>query len=207
MIKDISELDFSDVIAIIRRLKDESSKDKKKIKELERELKKYRKLVGDEARKELASSKIERQEEIIFNKAVNGKQKWNQLKEKWADLNPDFADLPDKISDALHSWKVPFRGYIHGNKVLQQCIDWSIDDEKGVPPREIYNIITLMSRVDFNKYTEFVPTIRAAEHIVDKFSKFKEFFERERIYYYPTGSSEYKLDVRSFKQEYCSKQS
>lgn len=205
MIKEISELDFSDVITIIRRLKEESSRDKKKIRELEKELKKYRKFVSEDARKNLSASKIEKQEEAIFNKVVNGKQKWSQLKDKWAELNPDYADLPDKISDALHSWKVPFRGYVHGNKVLQQCIDWSIDDEKGIPPREIYNIITLMSRVDFSKYTEFVPTIRAAEHIVDKFSKFKEFFERERIYYYPTGSSEYRLDDRSFKEEYRSK--
>lgn len=205
MIKDIEELDFSDIITCLRNLKKKYADLQKENRELKRELNKYRKLVSEDVQQKLDRSKLERQEEIAFSKKVNGKQKWNQLKEKWAETNPDYADLPDKISDALHAWKVPFRGYIHGNKVLQQCIDWSVDDEKGVPPREIYNIITLMSRVDFSKYTEFVPTIRAAEHIVDKFVKFKEFFERERIYYYPTGSSEYRLDERSFKKEYRSR--
>lgn len=205
MIKNIEDLDFNDIIAALRKLKNEAAESKKKIRELEKELKKYRKILSDDAKQKLDQDKLVRQEELAFGKKVGGKQKWVQLKEQWADLNPDFADLPDRISDALHSWKVPFRGYIHGNSVLQQCIDWSQNEEKGIPPREIYNIITLMSRVDFNKYTEFVPTIRATEHITSKFEKFREFFERERIYYYPNGSSEYKLDDRSFKEEYRSK--
>lgn len=165
----------------------------KQIKELTKEIKYYKKILGAESDKAI---------KIPVKQKAGGKARWTELKEQWAAENPDQALLPERISEALKSWQVPFRGYIHGNKVLEQFIKWAKDKEKGVPAKEIFNIVTLMSRVDFDKYTEYVPTIRATEHIVDKFTKFKEFFEREKIYYYPKGSSEYRIDTSSFKREY-----
>lgn len=191
---------FEDLIRGIKALKSAFTEQTKTLKEaqktvklLEKELATYKKLIGKSV-----------QSDSNIPKTKSGKARWEELKEEWETLNPDQADLPSRISDALKAWGVPFRGYIHGNKVLEQFIKWSQDKEHGVPAKEIFNIITLMSRVDFSKYKEFVPTIRATEHLVDKFTKFKEFFEREKIYYYPKNSSEYKISTTAFKKEYRS---
>lgn len=181
------------VLTAYKKLSKQLKEANKVIKALNKELNTYKKLVGQQVQ---SDSKIP--------KVKTGKARWEELKEQWAIENPEQADLPSRISDALKAWEVPFRGYIHGNKVLEQCIKWAHDEKHGVPAKEIFNIITLMSRVDFSKYKEYVPTIRATEHIIDKFTKFKEFFEREKIYYYPKGSTEYKINTNAFKSEYKS---
>lgn len=190
---DVISTSLQGVLTAYKKLSKQLKEANKVIKALNKELKTYKKLVGQQAQ---SDSKIP--------KTKTGKARWEELKEQWAIENPDQADLPSRISDALKAWEVPFRGYIHGNKVLEQCIKWAHDEKHGVSAKEIFNIITLMSRVDFSKYKEYVPTIRATEHIIDKFTKFKEFFEREKIYYYPKGSAEYKINTNAFKPEYRS---
>lgn len=190
---DMISTSLQNVLTAYKKLSKQLKEANKVIKALNKELNTYKKLVGQQVQ---SDSKIP--------KVKTGKARWEELKEQWAIENPEQADLPSRISDALKAWEVPFRGYIHGNKVLEQCIKWAHDEKHGVPAKEIFNIITLMSRVDFSKYKEYVPTIRATEHIIDKFTKFKEFFEREKIYYYPKGSTEYKINTNAFKSEYKS---
>lgn len=194
------ELSFDEVIKAIRLLKSKNLELNRELREANKEIKNLTKTI--EQYKKLLGAESDRSTKIPVKQKLGGKARWLELKMQWASENPDQALLPDRISDALKSWEVPFRGYIHGNRVLEQFIKWAKDTEKGVSAKEIFNIVTLMSRVDFDKYTEYVPTIRATEHIIDKFTKFKEFFERERIYYYPKGSTEYRIDTSSFKREY-----
>jgi len=196
------------LIKILRSFKTEISDRDKTIREKDAEIKKLQKENSDLLKSLNNLSKIKNVDsDAPKTPAKSGKQIWEELKQEWTEKFPEYSQLPDRIGEALKSWKVPFYSWKAGNETLKNFIKLASDEEKGIPAKEIYNIVTLVARVDFSKYTEYVPNLSSCQQLVTKFTVFRDFFYREGIYYYPPSSPgnphpNYKLDMSALKPEY-----
>lgn len=172
---------IENLVSEIRRMKREWDEEKKKNWKLNLEINRLSKEVKDQ-------TKI---------------AKWDQLSENWKKNYPKYPSLPEKIQDALNAWKVLYRTKEGKEEVLRTYIQWA--NEGIVTSRELYYVVTLMSRVDFSLFHEFVPRLTSTVQMIDKFTTFRDFFEREQICYYNRRTEKYVVDQSKFRSEYRKK--